>query len=485
MKRLTFTSSIMLCMVLLGSCSSSSSSDIDLLDSTIIFDDGVTVSRLIGSGVYTNGVSGVGAGEITYSSGTESTATVNINTGEVTLLAVGSTIITAHKAATATHAAVTAEYTLTITALTPSTIVFVDGSSVKKTVNSALYINTISGIGSGNITYSSGTDATATVNSTTGEITVLAVGTTLISANKAATGTHAATSNTYTLTVVPGISLVSVPSGSFQRDSDSLSISSISRDFHMSAKEITVEQYISITGFSNPSSSFTTVVNGPVQKVSWYHTLIFCNKLSIAEGLTPVYTISGSTNPNAWGSVPPAGGGAWDSVTANWNANGYRLPTEMEWMWAAMGATNDRSNGYTGTGINATGYVKAYAGSTETGAAKVNMVNYTWYSANSGSTTHSVGSAGSTGYPNELGLYDLSGNVWEWCWDKYAYGGTDSQSYTFTGTVTDYYGATSSSYRVVRGGSWQDVDYCNNVSHRGSLTPYTTYNGAGFRVVRL
>ncbi len=234
----------------------------------------------------------------------------------------------------------------------------------------------------------------------------------------------------------------------------------------MSEKEITMEQFTNITGLANPSSSFTGVVNGPVQMVNWYHALVFCNKLSMKEGLTPVYSISGSANPAVWGAVPMTNDANWNAAAANWSANGYRLPTEMEYMWTAMGA--DTANAGQ---VNTNGYLKPFAGSTG-----VNLVgDYAWTYENSGNTTHPVG----TRLANKLGLYDMSGNVWEWCWDRYA-------SYP-TGAQTDYRGAASDSSgagRVLRGGSWGSLATNAAVANRVSDIPYGQFNTFGFRVVR-
>lgn len=166
--------------------------------STIDFADAAP-SKRIDSGTYTNAVSGIGDGAVTYSSDTISTATVNASTGEVTLVAPGTTVITANKASTATHSAASNSYTLTVTKI-PSTIEFSD-SAPSRRIDSGSYTNGVSGDGTGAITYSSGTPSTASVDSSTGLVTLIAAGTTVITANKAATTTHSAGSNSYTLTV--------------------------------------------------------------------------------------------------------------------------------------------------------------------------------------------------------------------------------------------------------------------------------------------
>ncbi len=130
---------------------------------------------------------------------------------------------------------------------------------------------------------------------------------------------------------------------------------------------------------------------------------------------------------------------------------GYRLPTEAEWEYAARGGNS--SLGYTYTGGNSIGTVA-------------------WYRDNSGSKPNPVGQK----QANELGLYDMSGNVWEWCWDW-------KGSYS-SGNQTDPAGSSSGSSRVLRGGSWvYDASDCRSAS-RFSHNPSSRYGSLGFRVVR-
>jgi formylglycine-generating enzyme len=270
-----------------------------------------------------------------------------------------------------------------------------------------------------------------------------------------------------------------VPAGSFQRDAISTNISTILTDFRMSEKEITMEQFVSVTGLANPSSSFTDVVNSPVQNISWYQTLVFCNMLSISEGLVPAYSIKGSTIPDAWDgakdgviNIPALSDPDWNDASVNWSASGYRLPTEMEWMWAAMGATSgfDYTNG-----IYTTGYSKPFAGSNGTNT----IGDYAWYEMNSGAATHPVGTTGGTSAKaNELGLYDMSGNVSEWCWD-WIHG-----LFYPDGLLTDYKGYTSGPSRVARGGNWNYSAGNATVALRSGGLPETPDNRFGFRVVR-
>ena len=264
-----------------------------------------------------------------------------------------------------------------------------------------------------------------------------------------------------------------IPAGSFQRDATPTNISTITTPFRMSEKEITRAQFLAIMGIDPTDTTYSSGTNDPVQMVTWYDTVEFCNKLSISESLTPVYTITGRTPATGY-PITNA------TVTANWSANGYRLPTEMEWMWAAMGATS--GSGYTSP-VYLRGYGKLFAGSNSvladgTGGTNV-LGDYAWWgytSGNAGTTTHPVG----TRYANELGLYDMSGNVQEWCWDWYG-------NYT-AGTVTSDSaagkGAASGTYRVDRGGSFNGgASYCP-VARRSCDGPNGRGSGIGFRVVR-
>ena len=259
--------------------------------------------------------------------------------------------------------------------------------------------------------------------------------------------------------------LIYVPAGTFQRDATPTNLSVVSA-FRMSQFEITRAQWTTVTGWADPSNvTYSSGTGDPVQMVSWYDAIAFCNKLSLLEGLTPVYAVSGvDFTTLTYAQIPTGDNATWNAATANWAANGYRLPTEMEWMWAAMGA-DTAAPGVT----NTTGYSKAFAGSTGS-----NLIDdYAWYTTNSSSKTHPAG----TKLPNELGFHDLSGNLWEWNWDWYA------ASYP-AGTLTDTRGPASGPGRVKRGGSWNyAASYCT-VAARGNGGPYGRYYYFGFRVVR-
>ena len=264
--------------------------------------------------------------------------------------------------------------------------------------------------------------------------------------------------------------LVYVPAGSFQRDGTATNISKIKKPYYLGKYEITRQQFKDIMDADPSEEIYSSGMNDPVQRVNWYHAIAFCNKLSLLEDLTPAYWVSGvNFNTLTYAEIPTSSDTNWDAAECNWDADGYRLPTEMEWMWAAMGADQDARAGAMQNGINRTGWSKNYAG--EGYGTGTSIDAYAWYEDNSDNKTHPVGKK----QPNELGLYDMSGNVWEWCWDFY-------DSYP-TGTKSDYR-CSIGSYRVNRGGSWsRHASYCP-VANRAGYYPYDRSGSFGFRILR-
>ncbi len=182
----------------------------------------------------------------------------------------------------------------------------------------------------------------------------------------------------------------------------------------------------------------------PVSCVSWFDAVAYCNWRSRSEGLKPVYSIAGSNAPSDWSK---------GVIDCDWTANGYRLPTEAEWEYSARGGKQNRGH--------------KYAGSDDLSAVG-------WYWDNSSKATHPVG----TKAANEQGIFDMSGNVWEWCWDWYDSG------YYAQSPGSDPRGAGSGSYRVLRGGSWNFSDYICRVANRCNDDPFNWFNFSGLRLAR-
>ena len=185
----------------------------------------------------------------------------------------------------------------------------------------------------------------------------------------------------------------------------------------------------------------------PVVNINWYDMVKWCNAYSEMQGRTPCY-YTGS----AFRTVYKTGRKDLLIVMVNWAANGYRLPTEAEWEYAAKGGAAGVANPF------------KYAGSNEPDSVA-------WYTGTSGNATHPVG----TRKPNQLGIHDMSGNVWEWCFDWYG-------SYTAAAQNAPR-GPESGQYRVLRGGSCFDSDFLRSAYRNGYVEP-AFLNVFGFRLVR-
>ena len=202
--------------------------------------------------------------------------------------------------------------------------------------------------------------------------------------------------------------------------------------FLISKFPITQAEYEQIMG-TNPSNFIAP--NLPVEKVSWINAVDYCNRRSTAEGLTPVYTINGN------------------NVTWDRTANGYRLPTEAEWEYACRAGT--QTPYYTGDTVDEAGW---HSGNSRTG-----------YQYNQ---THPVGEK----LPNAWGLYDMHGNVYEWCWDWFG-------NYT-ADPVKDPAGPATGRRRVYRGGGWVFGALMTRSAHRAGQHQNFVFYATGFRVAR-
>ncbi len=215
------------------------------------------------------------------------------------------------------------------------------------------------------------------------------------------------------------------------RDDDNAHSVTLTRDFYMCDHEVTQDEYEAVMG----KNRYTKEAGKPMVRIDWFAATDYCNKLSEKEGLTPCYTKKGKT------------------VTCDFTANGYRLPTEAEWEYAARAGDNTTDR-------------ETWSGTNEESL----LGEYAWYLDNSGGTIQPVKGK----KPNAWGLYDMSGNVWEWCWDAYSIYSGESE--------TDPTGPASGSRRIRRGGGYdgsRPVFFRQPTDQKLNKSDMT-----GFRVVR-
>lgn len=259
-------------------------------------------------------------------------------------------------------------------------------------------------------------------------------------------------SATYAVVLAP-VEMIYVNSGNFtmgdtRGDGEEIELPTHSvtvSSFHLGKYEVTQAQYAAVMAI-NPASDYGVDDNYPVYQVNFHDAIMYCNLRSLNEGLTPVFTINGSTDPANWGAWDSV---IWNSVLCDWAANGYRLPTEAEWEYAARGASSSPDYKYSGSD---------------------NIDAVAWYSSDD--RVFTVG----TKSPNGLGLYDMSGNVMESCWDWYsAYTGSSANNPT---------GPETGMFRTLRGGHWMAPAKDCTVSYRSFQWSIFASHYSGFRLCR-
>ena len=215
-------------------------------------------------------------------------------------------------------------------------------------------------------------------------------------------------------------------------------------DYYMLDQEVSQRMWKYVMNCNNPSNWPDD--GNPLEKVSWYDVIYFCNKLSGFLGLDKVYSISGTKDESQWGAIPTSNDTTWNAVVCDWTANGVRLPTEVEWMHAAK------------EGINSS-YI--YSGTTD---------YLTWYAIVKTNKTARCKNR----WSNALQLFDMTGNVWEWCWDWYG---------DLPNGGIDYRGPSLGTNRMNKGGCYSSQPQEALLENRNSTTPATKVQNIGFRIL--
>lgn len=232
--------------------------------------------------------------------------------------------------------------------------------------------------------------------------------------------------------------------------------------FCISAREVSKSEYNLLMGSSGDDNADDE--NLPAEKLSWYEAIVFCNKLSMSVGAEPAYYMSvdgkDEGDPDKWGKVPEEKNPAWDSIKWKKDANGYRLPTEAEWEFAARGGLKSKGKSSAGTDFDSE-----------------DLRNYAWFFLNSGFKIHECAKLKA----NELGLYDICGNVSEWVWDWFS----DGYYYLSDEAASlNPSGPESGEVRCHRGGSYMGDRESMQVYARNEMSPDEKSGKVGFRLCR-
>lgn len=250
--------------------------------------------------------------------------------------------------------------------------------------------------------------------------------------------------------------LVYVPAGTIFVNGQVYDLSA----YYVDKYEVTQSSYEQVMRH-NPAHGHGISPLHAVYNTTWFNAIEYCNRRSLQEGFEPCYSFGNyGTNPDEWVHTWDSANENHELVQCNWNADGYRLLSELEWLYAARGGAD--GNNYTYSGSN-------------------NLDAVAWHDQNSyllppTDPDHGIQAVGRK-TRNELGLYDMTGNVYEWCWDIYSAAGYGSQ--------TNPHGASSGTHRVVKGGGWKSNAYGCQLHIRCIGVPLHTGDGDfGFRVGR-